>query len=247
MINLETLLGIAGAFGGLEALKWLFSLRSNRRKGDAEAADSVENVVARRLKTYEDSILFLQNRLEEKERQFTELSDRYRQSMEKGINLTQKLGELKLKYGTSRCDVKDCENRKPPFRWMKKKGAAMVTLMIMLTLAACTRNVYIPVETRATHTDSVYSLISRTDTIIRLDSVILQLRGDTVVKEVWRVRNRISTARDTVYLSRADTVRIEKPIVAEGRGSQGNRSAWGWIAAATLLALLIILYRFGRK
>ena len=120
MINVETLLAIGGTFGGLELLKWITGLRSSRRKADAEAADSVEEVVAKRVKTLEDSILFLQNQLAEKEKQFAELSAKYQDSMQRGLKLTSDLGEMKLKYRSSRCDRKECENRKPPLPWLRK-------------------------------------------------------------------------------------------------------------------------------
>ena len=123
-MNVETFIAIAGAFGGLEALKWLFSLRASRRKEAGEAAESFESVVTKRVKTYEDSIIFLQERLQEKERQFDALSTKYQESMQRELNLTEQLGELKLKYKSSRCDRKNCLTRKPPFRWMQNPESA---------------------------------------------------------------------------------------------------------------------------
>lgn len=119
-MDIQTFIAIVGAFGGLEALKWLVNLRSSRRKAASEAAESFENVITKRVKTYEDSILFLQNQLQEKERQFAELSAKYHESMQRGLDLTRRHGELKLKYRSSRCDLKDCEMRKPPLQWKKR-------------------------------------------------------------------------------------------------------------------------------
>ena len=119
-MNLETFVGIAGAFGGLEALKWLAGLRSSRRKAASEAAECFENIVTKRVKTYEDSILFLQQQLQEKERQFAELSARYQETIQRELKLTRDLGEQKLRYRQTRCDIKNCPDRKPPFSWMKK-------------------------------------------------------------------------------------------------------------------------------
>lgn len=123
-MNVETFITIAGAFGGLEALKWFFSLRSARRKADGEAAECFENVMTKRVKTYEDSIVFLQTQLREKERQFADLTARYQESMEKVLELTRALGEMKLRYRQSRCDRRDCADRKPPFPWLKSKITA---------------------------------------------------------------------------------------------------------------------------
>lgn len=118
-MNAETIIGIVGAFGGLEALKWIFGLRFSRRKASAEAAETMENVITKRIKTYEDSIVFLQQQLQEKERQFADLSARFQNSMENNLRLTHELGEMKLKYSSSRCDRRDCASRKPPFKWTK--------------------------------------------------------------------------------------------------------------------------------
>lgn len=114
-MEMESIIAVTGALGGLEFLKWVFSLKSSRRKDEAEAADSMENMVSKRMKTYEESILFLQNQLQEKERQFAELSEKYHESMEKGLKMACDLGTLKLKYRSTRCDRKDCESRKPPY------------------------------------------------------------------------------------------------------------------------------------
>lgn len=119
MINVETVIAIGGAFGGLELLKWLVGLRSSRRREKAEVEETIETVISKRVKSYEDSIAFLQSQLKDKELQFSDLSARYQESMQKGIELTRQLGEMKLKYRSSRCDRKNCENRKPPFTWMK--------------------------------------------------------------------------------------------------------------------------------
>lgn len=118
-MNWETFIGIAGALGGLETLKWLAGFRTARRKAANEAAETFENVVTKRVKTYEDSIVFLQNQLMEKERQFAELSAKYHESMQRGLDLTRSLGEMKLRYRQSRCDLNSCPDRKPPFAWKR--------------------------------------------------------------------------------------------------------------------------------
>lgn len=115
-MNVDTIIAVAGAFGGLEAIKWLVNLRANRRKAAGEAAECFENVASKRVKTYEDSIVFLQTQLQEKEKQFAELSARHQESMQRELKLTEQLGCLKLKYKFTRCNRKDCEMRKPPIK-----------------------------------------------------------------------------------------------------------------------------------
>lgn len=120
MISIETILAIAGTFGGLEAVKWLAGLKTSHRKASAEAEETIEDVIAKRVKSYEDSIAFLQTQLNDKEQRFSELSGKYEESMQRGIELTRQLGEMRLKYRSSRCDRKDCPDRRPPFPWQKK-------------------------------------------------------------------------------------------------------------------------------
>ena len=122
MINVETILAIAGAFGGLEAIKWVVTLKTSRRKATAEAEETIEEVIAKRVKSYEDSIAFLQTQLHDKEQRFSDLSRKYEDSMQRGIDLTRRLGEMKLKYRSSRCDRKDCPDRRPPFPWQKNNA-----------------------------------------------------------------------------------------------------------------------------
>lgn len=119
MINIETLISIAGALGGLEAIKWIIGLKNSRKKAEADTEDTIATVIAKRSQTYEESITFLQGQLRDKEQQFAELSEKYQSSMTHALELTRQLGEMKLKYRSARCDRKDCLQRKPPFRWMK--------------------------------------------------------------------------------------------------------------------------------
>lgn len=245
MMNIETLLGIVGAFGGLEALKWLASLKSTRRKAAGEAAESFENVITKRVKTYEDSILFLQNQLQDKERQFAELSSRYQAMVERELRLTRELGEMKLKYKSSRCDRKECENRKPPFSWLKRKTtknvAALLIMGLSLCTASCSRKVYVPVESVRIEKDSTVRSSFVRDSIIIRDSVLVLQRGDTVFKESWRIRERMAIARDTLYSERCDTVVRPVIVEVEKKGTAKNKAAMltAFIVAGILLAVTV--------
>ena len=235
-MNLDTLIAIAGAFGGLEALKWLVGLRASRRKASSEAAECFENVVTKRVKTYEDSILFLQNQLQEKERQFADLSAKYQESMQRELKLTREAGDAKLKYRASRCDRKTCAERKPPFTWMKtsarKTATTAAVFLLLATTASCTRKIYVPVEKVRVQTDTAYRTATRTDTIRERDSIFVATRGDTIIREAWKFRERIVLRRDTVYVSRRDS--IETPRIVEV--AKTEKSASG---ARTLTIILL--------
>lgn len=226
-MNIETFLGIAGAFGGLEALKWLAGLRSSRRKAAAEAAECFENVVTKRVKTYEDSLVFLQNQLQEKERQFAELSAQYQESMRQGLKLTRELGDIKLKYRQSRCDRKECEQRKPPFSWMKKGvrksvAAGVIGIMVILAATGCTKKIYVPVESERIMSERAQFASLQRDTVLERDSVWIKIKGDTVVKEAWRMRERVKIFRDTVQIVRNDTVVSPRIVEMERSRSKGG-------------------------
>lgn len=244
-MNWETFIGIAGAFGGLEALKWIAGLRSSRRKAASEAAETFENVITKRVKTYEDSILFLQNQLQEKERQFAELSARYQESMQRGLELTRALGEMKLRYRQSRCDRKECDRRKPPFPWLRKATIGCAALFLILC-PACTKKIYVPVETIRTVEDSTHRVQIRCDTVVERDSIWMEVKGDTVVKESWKFRERVSLKRDTVYIAREEKEERQK-IVETEKPQRSKKFPSRWLIIIGIALAAIILKKFFKK
>lgn len=88
---------------------------------------------------------------------------------------------------------------------MTKKIPLLLIFFILLT-TACTRKVYIPVERTVTTLDSAYirstdslrRLLTTRDTLIIRDSIATYIHGDTVIKEAWRYRDRVSIIRDTI-------------------------------------------------
>ena len=107
-------------------------------------------------------------------------------------------------------------------------------LTILLLLSSCSRRIYVPVESvREVHdTVRIDTASRRADIIIRRDSVIVRdsvavvINGDTIVREVWRWRERVREVHDTVRVATAasrdtshtDTsktaqvVEVEKPL-----------------------------------
>ena len=114
---------------------------------------------------------------------------------------------------------------------MKKLAYIAATLLL---LPSCSRRIYVPVESvREVHdTVRIDTASRRADIIIRRDSVIVRdsvavvINGDTVVREVWRWRERIREVHDTVRVATAATrdtkhsdtaknaqvVEVEKPL-----------------------------------
>ena len=107
-------------------------------------------------------------------------------------------------------------------------------LTILALLPSCSRRIYVPVDSvREVHdTVRIDTASRRADIIIRRDSVIVRdsvavvINGDTVVREVWRWRERVREVHDTVRVataasrdtSHSDTaktaqaVEVEKPL-----------------------------------
>lgn len=102
------------AMGGLELFKWLMTMRSARRRAAAEADSVSVDAAARSVRMYEDSILFLQSQLRDKEEAFAGISSRLHDSMRNELELTRRLGEANVKFLSSRCDLTDCAVRRPP-------------------------------------------------------------------------------------------------------------------------------------
>lgn len=116
-------------------------------------------------------------------------------------------------------------------------AALLLTLAILLASAicSCSKKVYVPVERTRTVTDSTYihradsltRLLHSRDTLIVRDSIVTRITGDTIYKEAWRTRDRVSIIRDTVRIGNGfelqklhrDTIRepqiVEKEVVKE--------------------------------
>lgn len=102
---------------------------------------------------------------------------------------------------------------------------------VVCGVCACSKKVYVPAERVVVRTDSV--AVRRADSLTRLlavrdsfvvrDSVFVMLRGDTVIKEAWRIRERVSLVHDTVRIGsgftaeriRLDSVRVPVPVTVE--------------------------------
>lgn len=131
------------------------------------------------------------------------------------------------------------------------------------------RTKYIPVErvridsTAVYRADSLTRILSSRDTVIERDSVVLMVKGDSVVKEVWRWRDRVSVVRDTVRDGQArayarvvrDTVsvpyavevvkEVEKPLSWWEKTLRG--CGWAAIAAVVLTAAWLAIRGWLRR
>lgn len=113
---------------------------------------------------------------------------------------------------------------------------------VVCGVCACSKKVYVPTERVVVRTDSV--AVHRADSLTRLlavrdsfvvrDSVFIMLRGDTVVKEAWRIRERVSLVHDTVRIGsgfsaeriRLDSVRVPVPVTIEKVVTKEKELGW---------------------
>ena len=102
----QIILSIIGAIGGWEAVRYLINRKSNKRKEEAEA-DSAEFNVLR------DTMVFLQEQLNEKEQRFAEQTSILRNTQSEVLDLTKNKGELELELQRYRCVVPKCASRQP--------------------------------------------------------------------------------------------------------------------------------------
>lgn len=152
---------------------------------------------------------------------------------------------------------------------IKRTIHAALLLTLALLMAACSKKVYVPVERTVVRTDSVAvhradsltRLLHTRDTLVIRDSITTTVRGDTVYKEAWRIRDRVSVMRDTLRIgsgftlaeTHRDTIRQPKIVEVENRVEVRAPLRWyqralQWAgAAALLLPLLWLAARKNRR
>lgn len=134
---------------------------------------------------------------------------------------------------------------------MRKLFALPAVLPALLLLCACSRKVYVPVESRTATSDTLRIVERRGDTLLLRDSVVMRVAGDTVVKEVWRERGllrgsdrvRDRTVHDTVLREVPVAVSSEDAAQKERRPSLLERLREAVKSALLLVCLtLLIIY-----
>ena len=95
---------------------------------------------------------------------------------------------------------------------MRKPITLPALLPALLLLCACSRKVYVPVESRTATSDTLRIVERRGDTLLLRDSVVMRVAGDTVVKEVWRERGLLRGSDRVRDRTVCDTVLREVPV-----------------------------------
>lgn len=121
---------------------------------------------------------------------------------------------------------------------MDRHHVICVACVCALLCASCARVEYVPVS----RVQYVTRADVRHDTIAVKDSVVVYVKGDTVIRDRWRTeyREREVLRHDTIV--KADTITIVKEVEREPTRWQRARETAGGIAIA--LCLLIVVARF---
>ena len=110
--------------------------------------------------------------------------------------------------------------------------------MVVLLSAGCSRVQYVPVESVRLDSIHVYRNVSSSMTI--RDSIYIDKTRDTVRVAQYKYVGVRLERTDTLYLSRADSVRIPYPVEKHLTKWQSVKVDYGGWAMGILFALLLI-------
>lgn len=130
------------------------------------------------------------------------------------------------------------------YNYIIKKVSRCITLapfMCMLFVICSCRTVkYVPVET--VKVDTTYINKLQRDSIYMLDSVYVKEIGDTVLIEKYKYLYRDKLVRDTMYISKADSIQVPYPVEKElTRWQQFRMDFGGWAMCIVVISILILI------
>lgn len=115
----------------------------------------------------------------------------------------------------------------------------IVFLMSGTCFTSCRSVQYVPVET--VKTEIQYKDRLQRDSIHVLDSVFLQVKGDTVFRDRYRIVYKDKQIRDTAYIHKVDSVQVPYPVEKDLTRWQSIKIELGGWAFGMILALLFII------
>lgn len=115
----------------------------------------------------------------------------------------------------------------------------LIIAAILLLTTSCSTLSEISIDT---HKDTLYLYKEKKDSIYVRDSIFVREKGDTIYKHVerWRYRDRI--IRDTVYMSKVDSVYIDRVTTHEvAKPLAWWQKALMWTGGVAMLAIILIV------
>jgi len=129
------------------------------------------------------------------------------------------------------------------YNYIIRKVSRCITLapfMCLLLVCSCRTVKYVPVET--VKVDTTYINKLQRDSIYMLDSVYVKEKGDTVLIEKYKYLYRDKLVRDTMYISKADSIQVPYPVEKElTRWQQFRMDFGGWAMCIVVISILILI------
>ena len=120
--------------------------------------------------------------------------------------------------------------------------AFLYSLIVFIIFMTCScRTEYIPIET--VRTDSIFLAKLQKDSIYIKDSVFVRQGNDTVWKEKYKQIYKYVLQRDTVYISRIDSVQVPVPVEKKIGFWEQKKQEAGLIIIGMVITLAILLLR----
>lgn len=130
------------------------------------------------------------------------------------------------------------------YNYIIKKVSRYITLApfmcLLFVICSCRTVKYIPVETIKVDTTYINKL--QRDSIYMLDSVYVKEKGDTVLIEKYKYLYRDKLVRDTMYISKVDSIQVPYPVEKElTRWQQFRMDFGGWAMCIVVISIVIFI------
>ena len=134
------------------------------------------------------------------------------------------------------------------FRWLGTALLIIITLTALYVLVGC-RTKYVAVPEYHKEYINRTDTFLRSDTLFRLDSVVIRMQGDTSVIEKIRWQNRFVNVykikTDTII--KTDSVRVPYPVERRlSKWEQFKMDVGGWAMGVLALGIVFFFTRFFR-
>lgn len=118
----------------------------------------------------------------------------------------------------------------------------VLATLLLLVVWSCRTTEYVPVE--VVRSDTTYINKVQRDSIYQLDSIYILDRGDTVLITQTKYLYRDKLVRDTVYMSKTDSIQVPYPVEQQlTRWEQFRLDVGGWAIGTVIIIILIVVGR----
>jgi hypothetical protein len=116
----------------------------------------------------------------------------------------------------------------------------ILATLLLLVVWSCRTTEYVPVE--VIKSDTTYINKVQRDSIYQLDSVYILDRGDTVLITKTKYLYRDKLVRDTVYMSKTDSIQVPYPVERKlTKWEQFRLDVGGWAIVTVIIIILIVV------